>query len=587
MLLITDMPVPVPVLALLVHLLTASVHANDPTDCPDISEWTLDNIVQYLRLESDAYLQPCLESILLTAIDAGRVDTVQAIIGHERVRISRRVATRTAWYAYVISWQHSPANSLHMLATLLPHVRESQQIPGYEDVMDQFSVHYSLCSQLGMLSDRRRILGAAPTIPDRPYRGFGRGLDQQQHLATYQVRPSIYRPNQRRQVSIPTQADVSRQTAILPPCNSAGPDPVAEVQQQHESMIERGSPLRDVGRQEARPAADDAAEAAATVLCTLPSSSATAIGSSRRRRPMMSDGDVQDQSQEQRQIQRIRQAMRLLAVRSDRLRSASLPPSPSLIASQTGTRNSRWRRRQGSGPWTSAQCRQLLRRQRPRSVAPASSIAIRPAASDWRFDLQDGTQQEQGRQFLGQVADMIAANDERVRGHLFVKSESSPAIDQGGLSVSLIQFASTELTSRLSCAGQLLHSQGMDKAFVPRSPTIGNDDERRDLMLLGALIGIIDNHRRTTPKRNMLLPIPLPVVAFRALLRNATTSVSDNEAGGTALGAVYRQYCGESSPTECNRIKQIDVDELFANGPGADYSNADEYLRGLVRRMST
>ncbi|SPQ98099.1 unnamed protein product (mitochondrion) [Plasmodiophora brassicae] len=205
---------------------------------------------------------------------------------------------------------------------------------------------------------------------------------------------------------------------------------------------------------------------------------------------------------------------------------------------------------------------------------------------DWVYTMKDGTRQEQARDFLEQVATMVRNYDSRLRARLIVKSNSSLAIDAGGLSASLIEFASVELADRLGRAGQLLYSHAMDKAFVPRSQTITSNDELIDLRVLGALIGIIGNHRHCMRKRGvMVLPIPLPVVAFRALLRFPLDSVTDLEVNSTALAAIYRQYCGNLSPAECKRDKQVDVDDLFESVPGVDYSNADEYLRGLVRLL--
>ncbi|SPQ98100.1 unnamed protein product (mitochondrion) [Plasmodiophora brassicae] len=225
----------------------------------------------------------------------------------------------------------------------------------------------------------------------------------------------------------------------------------------------------------------------------------------------------------------------------------------------------------------------------PAPHSPATSSMPGPRSSSFfeycTYELRDGTRQEQGRQFLDTVAAMLDKGDQSlIRGRLIIKSASSPAIDQGGLSVSLIEYAAAELADRLGRSGQLLHNQQMDMAFVPRSPTIDTDAERMDLMLLGALIGIVDNHRTMVPDLMMTLPIPLPAVLFRALLTiNGTVQVDHDNARDTALADVYHQWCGDRSPAECVQDNQIDVVHLLGSVPGInDDNSADEYLNGLV-----
>ncbi|XXQ38033.1 HECT domain-containing protein [Plasmodiophora brassicae] len=540
------MPVAAPLLAVLVCLLVTSARSSDSaTGCAEVTQWSFDEISVYLNALPDSDAQSCFEAALLSSIDAGRQDAVKFIISTYGIHMDRGIATRIAWYAYVLSCRDDTSNAARIMRNdLLPIVQATYQLSENEIVF-RFAIRYDACP----LPDMSR---PADSLSQRPPHAPALDDDRQQVRTSVPRRSVTYRLEGRRWIRRPgsdSEEPSSTGNDIRPP----GTEPADE---------RHPLGLRTAGQSHAP-------------ICTdlpsppLPPQLFPAGGiPQRRRRPR---GD-QDSSQLQDRNTRRRTQRPPLPPVGTINRNVERPPS-------TSTAPRPVLRRSNAALGVTA----TLREQERHLDGQAPSTAPIP---DWKYRLRDGTQQEQAQMFLDRVSDLIDDGDERVRGRLFVMSESSHAIDEGGLSASLIQFASAEVVSRLSRAGQVLYSQFMDRAFIPWSPTMGTEDECRDLILLGALIGIIDNHRRLGPKRVMSLPIPLPAVAFRALLTDdalGLPTVTDDDAGETALAAVYRQYCGDRSPAQCKRDRQIDVDDMFPHVLGVDYNGtADGYIRGLV-----
>ncbi|SPQ98097.1 unnamed protein product (mitochondrion) [Plasmodiophora brassicae] len=513
-------------LAMLVHLLAgASVYANDPTTraCPEWS--TLAGLNTFLQLAAEDRVQWCAETMLVRAVEAGLPDFVDAITRCERARVGGPVVIRATWYAYALWRRHDGSSFGHVLEALVSMVQSIYRITSSAAILRDMGAHYSGLATAVNLADRAAILGNAPTFS---YVTNGE--------------PTSRPPEQQ---SEPMSLDLT----LRPPAGqrARGPESRSSTNVGVDPPVhDHNPPLHDF-----------------LGLSIVP------------QQPTYPPGDSKPDRQPHLAASRDTHRM-ITVIRRDQAHQPR-QPSPSthrryrtmVCVVDKATIEKRLRHNQADlGLVIDALFRRLV---------------DEAAASIWKYTLRDGTQQEQGQLFLDAVAAMIYVRDARLRGQMFVMSESSRAIDNGGLSASLIQFAATELARRLARSGQLLYSQGMDQAFAPRSPTVDTEAERRDLILLGALIGIVDNHkRRVVAGTRLLLPIPLPVVAFRALLMSVPIKATGAEANGTALAAIYRQYCGDRSPVQCKHEKGIDVELVFGSVPGVDYSNADEYLRGLV-----
>ncbi|XXQ38034.1 HECT domain-containing protein [Plasmodiophora brassicae] len=509
----------VPLILVLGYLLTASLHAIDARGtCSDVSTWTVDEIDGYLTALPANAVAKCFAIALLGSIVVGRRDAVQCITRHHRFGASRVVLTRIAWYAYVLVRRNGSQDTWRILHQDLLPALQMVCPLSQPQILARFVRHYN---------DNPLPDSALSIVLDR-------APDLQADAQQCSPNPS-------------TSCQLVRQSCIRLPPNDATPEDGSRAQTQ----------------------------TVASAPCTSRSQQAalhpTAAISQRRR--ARGNSDEEEQRPARRPCTRRPPLQPLFGVPPAPMNTASNPNAvrPPRVPPPAHTAHVAIRRvvRVGAAAATA---------ERERSWGTQQVTYIRP----WTYLIKDGTQQEQGQEFLASVAAMIDAGNDRVRGRLFVKSESSRAIDESGLSAALIQFAAAVLAGRLGRAGQLLYSESNDRAFVPRSPTSESDDERRDLMLLGALIGIVDNHRRMGPKCIMALPMPLPSVAFRALLTADPITVTGNEASETALASIYEQYCGDQNPIQCNRDRQFDVDDLFLPVPGVDYNSTNEYLRGLV-----
>lgn len=579
-------------LAMLVHLLAgASVYANDPTTraCPEWS--TLAGLNTFLQLAAEDRVQWCAETMLVRAVEAGLPDFVDAITRCERARVGGPVVIRATWYAYALWRRHDGSSFGHVLEALVSMVQSIYRITSSAAILRDMGAHYSGLATAVNLADRAAILGNAPTFS---YVTNGeptsRPPEQQSEPMSLDL---TLRPPAGQRARGP-ESRSSTNVGVDPPVHDHNPPlhdflGLSIVPQQptyppgsqdggHVSMFPPRPPFYD-RRQQTRPSTTSrrvprhapydhshSARPGASASTTISFHPQTISYHGVRRR----QGDDREAAAPQ-------------SGRRTRNRPTNVEQGPPTTSSASSTSPAGLQRTRGDGAGQAS--------ANPLQLGLVIDALFRrlvdeAAASIWKYTLRDGTQQEQGQLFLDAVAAMIYVRDARLRGQMFVMSESSRAIDNGGLSASLIQFAATELARRLARSGQLLYSQGMDQAFAPRSPTVDTEAERRDLILLGALIGIVDNHkRRVVAGTRLLLPIPLPVVAFRALLMSVPIKATGAEANGTALAAIYRQYCGDRSPVQCKHEKGIDVELVFGSVPGVDYSNADEYLRGLVRAI--
>ncbi|SPR00449.1 unnamed protein product (mitochondrion) [Plasmodiophora brassicae] len=468
--------------------------------------------------------EECAEIALLSSIVASRQDSIQCIVRHRRFVTDSSVVVRVAWYAYVIARRNSsPVNRDWKILQhdLLPLVKTAYRLDESE-ILLRFARHYE-ANPLTSIT-RSTVLNLAPDLsgghPVEQHRSYPIAYDWSFNLGNF------------------LGAHPQQQPGLVPPNEPPALHPIL------------GEP--SASRPQTR-----------SQGATMPSAQR------RRHRRTRSDDQDPSMSQGRNTRPRTRSPMQRVFIPPPNTnnrnveRSSRVPPHPSADQSSTV----------GSVTTSREQGRRVLQSVHVSQASPVSS---------WRYLVLDGTQQEQGQAFLDTLFAMIDEGDDRVRGRLFVKSESSPAIDENGLSASLIHFAATELVTRLGKRDQILYSQSMEKAFVPRSPTADTHEECRDLLLLGALIGIIDNYRGMGPNRIVSLPVPLPVVAFRALLTHGPVAITDEDARETALAAIYKQYCGDLSPAQCKADRQLDVDQVFPHVPGADYDSADSYLRELT-----
>ncbi|XXQ38035.1 HECT domain-containing protein [Plasmodiophora brassicae] len=508
----------------LAYLLAASLSPTDAARCSEVSIWTVEEIDRYLTSLPVNDVKKCVEVALLSSIVASRQDGIQCIVRHRRFVTDSSVVVRVAWYAYVIARRNSsPVNRDWKILQhdLLPLVKTAYRLDESE-ILLRFARHYE-ANPLTSIT-RSTVLNLAPDLSGghsvEQHRPYPIAYDWSFNLGNF------------------LGARPQQQPGLVPPNEPPALHPIL------------GEPSAS------RPQTQ---------------SQGAAVPSAQRRRHRRTRSDDQDPSMSQGRNTRPRTRSPMQRVfipppntnNRNVERSSRVSPHPSADQSSTV----------GSVTTSQEQGRRVLQSVHVSQASPVSS---------WRYLVKDGTQQEQGQAFLDTLFDMIDEGDDRVRGRLFVKSESSPAIDENGLSASLIHFAATELVTRLGKRDQILYSQSMEKAFVPRSPTTDTHEECRDLLLLGALIGIIDNYRGMGPNRIVSLPVPLPVVAFRALLTHGPVAITDEDARETALAAIYKQYCGDLSPAQCKADRQLDVDQVFPHVPGADYDSADSYLRELT-----
>ncbi|CEO95575.1 unnamed protein product (mitochondrion) [Plasmodiophora brassicae] len=525
----------------LVLLLPPALHAVfDPAGCAEVAFRSVDGIDRYLAAVPVNDHRKCVEVVLLTCIVASRPDAVRFLLDRRRSEIGGDVAIRAAWYAYLFArFDTSPNDFQAILHELMTIIQTTHSLPESE-ILRRFDQHYNGWNPQGIPSSRgvgSRAPGVPNVDPSSPYttihQHFGEAPDLGTVLDAHQQEQRLWSPTTAAVDRAPGGLFAARSNVPILQLVLAALGPALNHRPPNPPMA---GP--DVSGSEPPP--------------QLPA--------------------IDETSQSLRGRCRERNYGQELSQLPDRVRPTSTHrslPSVSAPSSPTDRRHSR-------PPLILYDCLATESAQRHEPLLSTSVV-------DWKYPIQDGTQMEQGRDFLAKVAAMIDEDGDLVRGRLFVKSNSSPAIDDSGLSVSLIDFAAAELVVRLGRAGQLLYSQSMDRAFAPRSPTIETDGERRDLRLLGALIGIVDNHRRLDPKWVMSLPIPLPVVAFRTLLTDGPVSIAVREANETALAAIYRQFCGDRDPVQCKRVQQVDVDELFPHVANVDGNiSADEYLRGLV-----
>lgn len=588
------MRVVAPLLVVLGHLLAASVHAVPSAACSEVMIWTEHEIDVYLNALPDDALRDCVQVALFSAVDGGRQDAVRFILNHPRCQVDGLTVTRVAWYAYA-RWRHNRiSNAWRTLGDdLMPLLQSAYQLTE-PDILRRFDVNYEVFpprdSSRSSILQRTPFLANPPLVQEynpyydhahqrsvqTPHLDFIRGAYQHQQVHQHE-QPQQFVPG------TPATPRHAGQCSTRPPRGRTMPFSRAGYDYQaleagliwlepHPAFLQAALPRQTThvpfGTIQEVPEALSSLSSIRTPVQLSPVESAS--------RHRQRDG-----------LESLRSQIRPAQPRSQRA-TAQAPAAPggNSNPNPNAQRPPRAPLRLYHAPYPQLRSNAVARvpESHPRDAVPQEQLSGSVPIPDWKYLLKDGSQHEQGQEFLNRVAGMIEQGDERLRGRLFVKSESSSAIDEGGLSASLIQFASAELVVRLGRDGQILYSQSMDRAFVPRSPTIETDDERKHLVLLGALIGIIDNHRRMGPNRVLWLPIPLPVVAFRALLADgALATITDDDASGTALAAVYKQYCGDRSPSQCNRDTQVDIVDLFPPVPGYDGDTAaNEYLRGLV-----